>query len=267
MKLLSFTQRVLAFVGFMSGQRIFSVKWIHTIVSLLILVILIALESTSAVFMVKHLLIGEFQQSFQAGFQVTGTLPLIGSFVTFVYHKENIRKVIAAFQKIFDQCNSGHSKGDRQFDNIFSYLQVLIGRQQLPSYAPICFARSSLNILWAVFLQDTSLRHWVSWLSVPFIISYATDMLSRRNYFCHSNSGNLSYCDLVTTLVRNFIIIFSFNRKYAIEPLHVRRLDLSLLHQSAIWRHIRFGQYSNRYICHGHRIFLRSVRSSFSNNI
>lgn len=103
-KLLSFTQRVLAILGLTSGPRIFPFECVHTVVSLLILILLTALTVSSAIFMVNRLLIGEYIKSFQAGFQVTVTFPLIGSFITVIYRRRYVRKVFDGFQKICDEC-------------------------------------------------------------------------------------------------------------------------------------------------------------------
>lgn len=104
MKLLSSTQRVLAFGGLISGEQIFHFNYIHTIVSLLIFVTMVVMELSAAFSVVNHLLISELEKRFQAGFETAGAVPLIGSFVTFFYHKKSVRTVMDAFQKIFDEC-------------------------------------------------------------------------------------------------------------------------------------------------------------------
>lgn len=101
---LHLTQRALAFVGFFAGKQIFRYKCLHTLVSLLILINLLTFVSTSVVYIVIHLQMGDIENVLQACYQVTGTVPLLASFFTIMYHKEKVAKLIDAFQKIFNRC-------------------------------------------------------------------------------------------------------------------------------------------------------------------
>lgn len=104
MGILNLIQHSLAFVGFLSGKAIFRSRFLHAIVSLNILGNLIGFVMTGLVYIVRHLQIGDVENSLHAAFQVSGTIPLIVSFCTIMYHKEKLRKVIDTFQQIYDRC-------------------------------------------------------------------------------------------------------------------------------------------------------------------
>lgn len=53
---------------------------------------------------VHHLQDGDIESTLLAAYQVTGTIPLIVSFSTIMYHKEKVRKVMDTFQQISDEC-------------------------------------------------------------------------------------------------------------------------------------------------------------------
>lgn len=105
MEILSYTRRALAIIGYLPGERIFRFQIVHSIISLLLATLLSAFVATSVVYVVRHLQIGDIENSLQATFQVLGTIPLIASFVTIIYHKEKVRSVIDTLQQISNKCN------------------------------------------------------------------------------------------------------------------------------------------------------------------
>lgn len=132
MEILLFNRRTLAFLGFLPREPIFRYKFLHTIVSLIILLILFVFELMSAIYVVRHLQMGDIESSLQAGIQVTGAAQVIGSMFTMMYHKEKVQKVVDGFQKIFDQCTSKWTSGcQRNHDNSYYFLQPKIQAQHI----------------------------------------------------------------------------------------------------------------------------------------
>lgn len=109
MKILRLTRDVLAFIGYLSDEPIFRFKIIHTTISVLIAVILIAFGLTSSIYAVKHLQIGQYAESLYAVWEIVSMVQTLASFGTIMIHKNNIREVIDEFQKIFNNCNKWHA--------------------------------------------------------------------------------------------------------------------------------------------------------------
>lgn len=105
MEILRYTRRLMAIIGYLSGERIYRYEFVHSIVSLLILVNLLTYIIASVVFVVRHFQFDEIENCLHASFSVAGAAPMIASFITIIYHKENVRIVINTFQKIYDKCN------------------------------------------------------------------------------------------------------------------------------------------------------------------
>lgn len=105
MQILRYTRRMLAFFGCLSDERIFRFEFLHTFTALIILIILILLEVSSGIYVVKSLQIGDIENSLYGALQVSALILLFGSFGTIMYHKENFRQVIDGFQQISDKCN------------------------------------------------------------------------------------------------------------------------------------------------------------------
>lgn len=62
---------------------------------------------TATIYMVRHLQMGDIENSLYAALDVPATLLVIGTYLTMVYNKEKVRKVLDDFQEIFDKCNDG----------------------------------------------------------------------------------------------------------------------------------------------------------------
>lgn len=65
---------------------------------------LIAFVVTGTVYIVRHLQVGDYENGLHAANQVAGTIPLTASFLTIIYHREKVDKVIDTFQQISDKC-------------------------------------------------------------------------------------------------------------------------------------------------------------------
>lgn len=105
MEMFRLIRKTFAFIGFISGERIFRVQLCQTIVPIIILLILMAYESSCVVYFVRNLQIGDIENSLYAVLEASALTSSIGSFVTIMYHKKSVRKLIEIFQETFDKCN------------------------------------------------------------------------------------------------------------------------------------------------------------------
>lgn len=102
MKILQNIQRIFSIIGYLPDPRD---HWQRIIVPIMVLITLISMEVSAAVYAVRHIQSGDIENSLYAGLDVPGTLLMIGTYLTIMYHKEKVRQVIDDFQKIFDECN------------------------------------------------------------------------------------------------------------------------------------------------------------------
>lgn len=133
MKILLNTRRALAIIGYLPGERIFRFQIVHSIISLLLAILLNAFVATSVVFVVRHLQIGDIENSLQATFQVLGTIPLIASFVTIIYHKEKVRSVIDTLQEISNKCNWPFVSSNSLATKLWQFSQLCWTGEKEPS--------------------------------------------------------------------------------------------------------------------------------------
>lgn len=68
-----------------------------------ILMLYLLFEVASTIYVVRHLKIGDIENSLYAGFQVLAIFSTIGCFLTVGYHKQKVRIIIAEIQKLVDQ--------------------------------------------------------------------------------------------------------------------------------------------------------------------
>lgn len=106
MKILRNIRRAFSLVGYLSDEGFFAFKFGHEIVSAVFIVMLILFESSSVIYAVRHLKSGDYQNFLHASYQLIGLITAIVSFFTMMWHKGEIRDVIADFQEIFDKCKS-----------------------------------------------------------------------------------------------------------------------------------------------------------------
>lgn len=124
MKILESIRQKLAFIGYLTDEGVFRYKFYHTIVSLGLILSVIAFQLTAAIYMWRHLQMGDIENSLYAGLDVPATSMVIGTLLTIMYSKEKVRKVIDDFQNIFDKCKDRyHSTTHRVRVNLF-YLQA-----------------------------------------------------------------------------------------------------------------------------------------------
>lgn len=105
MKILRNNRRVFAYIGFFSQseERIFDFKYSHIISTLLMLLLLFLFLFSSMAYTVNHLKIRDYENCLYAGVTIAATIPLLISYFGMMYHKEKVRDVIDAFQKISDE--------------------------------------------------------------------------------------------------------------------------------------------------------------------
>lgn len=106
MKILRYIRLSMAILGFLPNQRLFRFKWSQAIVTLLVFVILIGFELSSALYVLRHLQIENIADCLYAGIQITGVLPALGTlFTIFVNKRDKVQRLIDNFQKVSDKCN------------------------------------------------------------------------------------------------------------------------------------------------------------------
>lgn len=105
MEILRNNRVVFAYIGYLSDRRIIRSRLLQVLGSLLVLIILIIYELTSAVYILQHLQIGDIENCLYAAIQAVLVVSAICSFLSIMYHnKERVRRVLDEFQKIVDQC-------------------------------------------------------------------------------------------------------------------------------------------------------------------
>lgn len=133
MKILPRIRGRFALIGFLPDERYFGVRFAHTLVSILIFVILLMQEMCSITFMVTHFRAGDIEGGLYAAFQVSAVIPLIGSFITIMYNRHTIGRVIVTIQQIVNECkrcnttllsleyhmNALHSAGENKVSAFF----------------------------------------------------------------------------------------------------------------------------------------------------
>lgn len=68
-----------------------------------ILILYSLFELASTVYVVRHLRMGDIENSLYAGFQVAAIFSTIGCFLTVGYRKQEVRTIIDEIQKIVDE--------------------------------------------------------------------------------------------------------------------------------------------------------------------
>lgn len=121
MKILRNIRRAFSFIGFLSDEKIFGIKTVHTIVTLLFFPTLILFEVSSVVYVVRQIQIGDYQNALYASLQVAAVLPAIVSAITMMYQKDKVRDVIVGLQKIFEQCNEPNFFNSQANHNEITY--------------------------------------------------------------------------------------------------------------------------------------------------
>lgn len=105
MKILQSIRRIFVILGYLADDdRIFRYDFFHTLVSLTILLIVFAMALTSVIYMVRHLQIGDIENSLFASLATLVASMAIGTYLLIIYNKTKLRRVIDDFQKIFDEC-------------------------------------------------------------------------------------------------------------------------------------------------------------------
>lgn len=105
MKILRNTRRAFSLLGFLSDEPIFASKHVHTIASLIFIFDLLLEEVTSITYMVKHMLIGDYQNALFASLQIPSVLPAIVILFTMLYRRDKVRSIILELQRLVDNCN------------------------------------------------------------------------------------------------------------------------------------------------------------------
>lgn len=106
MKILRYIRLSMASLGYLPTDRLFRFKWSDTIVTLFVSIILIGFESSSVVYVLRHLQIEHLKDCLYAGCQMTAVLPALGTlFTIFINKRIKVQRVIDDFQKLFDECN------------------------------------------------------------------------------------------------------------------------------------------------------------------
>lgn len=104
MKILESIRQKLAFIGYLTDDGFFRYTFNHTLISLVLILILFAFQLTAAIYMLRHLQIGDIENSLYAALDVPATSMVIGTFLTIMYNKKKVREVIDDFQIICDKC-------------------------------------------------------------------------------------------------------------------------------------------------------------------
>lgn len=104
MEILSCMRKTLGFIGYLPGERISRFEFVQTIWSLFIASMVASFGVTSAFYMVHHLRAGEIENSLEVAYQMAGTISMAASFLTIIYHKKKVQRVIDTFQLISNKC-------------------------------------------------------------------------------------------------------------------------------------------------------------------
>lgn len=108
MKIFELTQQKFLSIGYLSDVRSSGHGYYHIVVPIVISILLIAMEVMAAIYAVLHFQMGDIENSLYAGLDVPGTILVIGTYLTVLYNKQKLRKVIDSFQEIFDSCKPMH---------------------------------------------------------------------------------------------------------------------------------------------------------------
>lgn len=104
MKILESIRQKISFIGYLTDEGIFRNTFYHAIVSVVLILIVFTFQLTAAIYVLRHLQIGDIENSLYAGLDVPATSMLIGTLLTILYNKKKVREVIDNFQNIFDKC-------------------------------------------------------------------------------------------------------------------------------------------------------------------
>lgn len=144
MKIFGLIQKKFTSIGYLSAEQNSGSDFYHIIAPILIAFTLILMEVAATIYSWRHFQMGDIENSLYAGLDVPGTALVIGTFLSVLYKKENVRIVIDALQDIFDKCENLNfiSVGLTRLQLNTIYLQVKIPLRQFSLLKPTNLLRN-----------------------------------------------------------------------------------------------------------------------------
>lgn len=107
MQVLPFTRKILVTIGlceFTDSVWFIRTQFHQRICFATILIVIVAMEVCSLLYVWNHLRIGDIEGSLYAAFQVAAAFCIIGSLLTISQKRREVRLIFERFQTIVDEC-------------------------------------------------------------------------------------------------------------------------------------------------------------------